>query len=442
MKNYYKILEIEYIASDAEIKQAYRKLALKYHPDKNQGNKSFEDKFKDVTEAYSILIDSFKRRDYDAKYKQYFQKQSNRQTNNKQESSNEINPSMFLSMFRNIKDKVLQNSLNINEQGLFSTLDEILSEKNIQYLINKKEFYINSQIIDEVLLCMLFLNSSQRIMISAKLLKLANNDQSLIQKISNHNKSSSNSQTKSQNSKTTATPYNTGNSNFGCYIFIIAIVLIAIFISNSNSKSSSTNYDSPSVANGDLNNTFVNDSNLSGPDSTTTIYPIISPEEKTEQERQALINEGWSETDLENGQLPNCYNFKPKKGSIDNKLVIHVGGGTDVAVKVMNIATEKCVRYVFINSGSTYEVRNVPKGVYYLKIAYGKDWYSKVENGQCVGKFLRNAMYEKGDNIMDFNIKYTDGGYSIPSFQLELDVVSTGGNTFNSQNISENEFNK
>ena len=105
--------------------------------------------------------------------------------------------------------------------------------------------------------------------------------------------------------------------------------------------------------------------------------------------------------------------------------------------------TEKCVRYVFINSGSTYEIHNIPEGVYYLKIAYGKDWYSKVENGQCVGKFLRNPMYEKGDNIMDFNIQYTDGGYSVPSFSLQLDVISSDReNTFNSQNISESEFNQ
>src|SRR5690606_20516095 len=106
---------------------------------------------------------------------------------------------------------------------------------------------------------------------------------------------------------------------------------------------------------------------------STAINSILSPEEKLEQEKLNLINDGWSETDLENGQLPNCYNFRPKKVNLDNKLEIHVGGGTDVAVKVMNLQTEICVRYVFINSGSTYEVRNIPKGIYYLKIAYGKD---------------------------------------------------------------------
>jgi hypothetical protein len=122
---------------------------------------------------------------------------------------------------------------------------------------------------------------------------------------------------------------------------------------------------------------------------------------------------------------------------------VQVGGGTDVAIKVMNLQTNKCVRYVFINSGSTYKIRNIPEGFFYLKIAYGKDWFSKIENGQCVGKFLRNPLYEKGNDTMDFNLKYTSDGYRIPSFQLKLDVIATNiMNTFSSQNISENNFNQ
>lgn len=65
-KNLYNILGISKDASDTEIKKAYRKMAIKYHPDKNQGDSEAEAKFKDVAEAYEILSDSNKRAQYDA----------------------------------------------------------------------------------------------------------------------------------------------------------------------------------------------------------------------------------------------------------------------------------------------------------------------------------------------------------------------------------------
>jgi molecular chaperone DnaJ len=62
---YYEILEIEKNAQTDEIKKAYRKLALKYHPDRNQGNKEAEEKFKQINEAYQALSDPSKREIYD-----------------------------------------------------------------------------------------------------------------------------------------------------------------------------------------------------------------------------------------------------------------------------------------------------------------------------------------------------------------------------------------
>ena len=64
-RDYYEILGISRSANKSEIKNAYRKLAIKYHPDKNRGNKSAEERFKEATEAYEILSDSSKRANYD-----------------------------------------------------------------------------------------------------------------------------------------------------------------------------------------------------------------------------------------------------------------------------------------------------------------------------------------------------------------------------------------
>ena len=63
--DYYAVLGVPKTAGEAEIKSAYRKLAMKYHPDRNQGNKTSESKFKEINEAYEVLSDPAKRSTYD-----------------------------------------------------------------------------------------------------------------------------------------------------------------------------------------------------------------------------------------------------------------------------------------------------------------------------------------------------------------------------------------
>ena len=65
MKDYYKILGVSPNATEQEIKSAYRRLALKYHPDKNPNDPYAEEKFKEISEAYAVLMDPVKRRRYD-----------------------------------------------------------------------------------------------------------------------------------------------------------------------------------------------------------------------------------------------------------------------------------------------------------------------------------------------------------------------------------------
>ena len=63
--DYYATLEVTPQASDEEIKRAYRKLALKYHPDRNQGNKTAEDKIREINAAYEVLGDPETRKSYE-----------------------------------------------------------------------------------------------------------------------------------------------------------------------------------------------------------------------------------------------------------------------------------------------------------------------------------------------------------------------------------------
>ena len=65
MKDYYQVLGVQKNATTDEIKKAYRKLALQYHPDRNKGDKAAEERFKEINEAYAVLSDQEKRQQYD-----------------------------------------------------------------------------------------------------------------------------------------------------------------------------------------------------------------------------------------------------------------------------------------------------------------------------------------------------------------------------------------
>lgn len=66
MKNYYEILGVQQTVTAEQLKKAYRKLALEHHPDRNQGNKDAEERFKELSAAYQVLSNPEKRREYDA----------------------------------------------------------------------------------------------------------------------------------------------------------------------------------------------------------------------------------------------------------------------------------------------------------------------------------------------------------------------------------------
>jgi len=65
MRDYYEVLGVKKNVSDADLKKAYRKLAMQYHPDRNPNDKAAEEKFKEINEAYAVLSDAEKRKQYD-----------------------------------------------------------------------------------------------------------------------------------------------------------------------------------------------------------------------------------------------------------------------------------------------------------------------------------------------------------------------------------------
>lgn len=126
MANYYQILNVKRNATSREIKDAFKKLALEFHPDKNPNNNSAEEKFKKINEAYQVLNDADKRTQYNQKID--FQ--------NPQFQSNTVNESQYKS-YSEIKHEPDFNSGDYSKQGKFyqESFQETKKESNTFYYI-------------------------------------------------------------------------------------------------------------------------------------------------------------------------------------------------------------------------------------------------------------------------------------------------------------------
>ncbi len=156
----------------------------------------------------------------------------------------------------------------------------------------------------------------------------------------------------------------------------------------------------------------------------------------------------WEKKTYKSGATPKSFNFKGKFDyKLDNYLKIKVGKNTEVVVKLYKMGqTEKddeLVRVTYINTNTTQFIRNIPEGEYFLKIAYGKQWVETMKNGKRFGTFSKNALYEKGKQILDFNTVKTSKGINVPSYNLSLDLLPSGGgySTGGQDDISANAFN-
>ena len=155
--------------------------------------------------------------------------------------------------------------------------------------------------------------------------------------------------------------------------------------------------------------------------------------------QQKLSDAGWTwETPDED--LTENYGINPKYGIQDNYFDISMGSGCNVAVKIMDCATDKCIRYVYVAENTTTTVQEIPQGVYYLKLAYGYDWMELETDSVKQGKFTRNVSYERSQDTFDFGIKNSRDEIN---YRLEINVIySKLENNFLTTPINEEEFMK
>lgn len=182
LKDYYAILEVNPTASQLVIKKAYRKLALKYHPDKNGGNKIYEQKFKDIAEAYRVLSDNKRRNDYN--YARFGYTQSAQKTNHYSTGLKYIL----------LTAKKLHNHIaaadpdRLNLIAVKKQLDELLIGNNLKILLDQAQEKEKQTFIRNILYSSRFLPYTQVKSFIPKLVKLAGADNSMLIEISNFEK--------------------------------------------------------------------------------------------------------------------------------------------------------------------------------------------------------------------------------------------------------------
>jgi len=167
LKDYYKILGVAHDCPQADIKKAYRQLALQHHPDKNQGNKKSEEHFKLIAEAYVILNDPAARNEYDYSrgVKSTYRGRGN--------TSGKPSPIQYLLQIKAIKNRVLTNGGHVKQGELYTIIFNLLSDDNITHLLAERDITTNNLIVDEVLTCCIFLNADTKEKVYEKLQKLA-----------------------------------------------------------------------------------------------------------------------------------------------------------------------------------------------------------------------------------------------------------------------------
>ncbi len=144
-KDYYKILEVSYTANEREIKKSYRQLALKFHPDRNQGDSMAETQFREVQEAYEVLSHPGKRSAYN-------QQRWYRYNSNKTHHQSPVTTYSILHKC-NALNRYLStlDNFDINKPALNKYILQLLSEYNMNLLIKENDSLSNEAIINELL---------------------------------------------------------------------------------------------------------------------------------------------------------------------------------------------------------------------------------------------------------------------------------------------------
>lgn len=180
-KDFYKILGVSHNATAADIKRSFRKLALKYHPDKNNGNKLSEAHFKEIQEAYHVLTNEKKRSEYDKT--NFYHRYTTHVKDDRQQQAPATAQSIYQQVQELKRQVVMLDPYRMNKVAVYQQIQHLLSNQHLLILQQQHDNRTNKKVIEDILVCARFLPYVHVEKICFQLAAIAGADNRLYQQI-------------------------------------------------------------------------------------------------------------------------------------------------------------------------------------------------------------------------------------------------------------------
>ena len=386
-------------ASNKEIKAAYDNLSLIFHPYVNLGDRVFKDKFHEILEAYEILSDPIKRKEYDLSIGIRI----------KEQPPNSVDESQLGDAIEALYQKIKwKEKHEVKIKELKDWLDKALSDKRISQVRLQGDEEQKLKIIESVIGVYKFLDYDSISKYSGQLIELAKPDKKLIDLIGKVT-------SEEQREKTIDSVGKIFKVAFG--IGIVALIGYAFF--SDDNSSSSKKYEPIRVIDQE-------------------------PELKTRPTHDSFTKS--KKTKFKNNQLKtgdSPYNEYFGIGIYDktfkNRLEVINGQTLDAIVCLTNINSNRTIRNEYIKAGESFVLTSIPDGTYYLRTFYGKDWNpdTLLFNNGLKGFFDNDSGFSASDKPKDrIVMSQTDKEFTIYSVTL---YPVQGGN-METRSITVDEF--
>lgn len=410
-KDYYSILGVTKDSTLAEIKAAYRKLALKFHPDKNPGDPFFEKMFIEVKEAYDALTALHSKKEENSKTTSNSTETSSKGADNQSKNPQFDASQLIDKIIKELKDlegRVKNKSKNqLKTEVIFDYLSKILGGDLIK-IVKSAQPQKREQVIFAMVPLLRFFSNSEREVLLLKIISIAGADNTLISQIDVKNKESVRTQNSIERKQTII---GITKKIFEYRLIIIASIIFGLIIYSSIDNSGDSSYNNSKDV-------------------------IVDDEPEVSQKISK-----WVGNKLNTGDSPynDYFGTVVYDNQFSNEVTIHNGQKADVVVcLVEHDYPKRTIRNEYIRAGESFKLTSVPNGLYSLKWFYGNNWNpDTLYVGEIKGFFDNDAGFSKSDSPSDLlKMEQTDEQFSV--WEITLYAVQNGN--METKEINPNEF--